>query len=373
MIQLLRSSLATEIIRVSGVFPNRALSDAAKNKITLKNVKRISPVCFEAEIFSRDKARIRQVFEDNYKVEVISKNGIVFGLKRLVKRYALLAGIVLSIIALFVFSRRVMFIKVYGSDDKRIMQAAKDANLISWHYQAQNNASNALNSILQIDGVIWANVEIKGIYANVYVQQEEMPDFAEQSGKIIAKSDGVIKNLIVYSGTPLVKNGDTVFAGQVLVENYEMRGEEQVQVQARAKALTQTWYLQSETLFFAEQKNVLTGRQKVKTEINLFGKSFVFEKGEPFENAIEDKKEIFTSFLPIKITKMNLREYKKQTVQIDEEKAVRQAEIDLSQKIMLFLPQNASIIEKNVEKQKSDDCITVSVCYAVLEDIAIYQ
>ena len=102
MIQLLRSSLATEIIRVSGVFPSKALSNAAKNKILLKNIKRISPVCFEAEILSCDKARIKRLFEDNYKIEVVSKKGISFTVKRILKRYALLAGIVLSLACLFV-------------------------------------------------------------------------------------------------------------------------------------------------------------------------------------------------------------------------------------------------------------------------------
>lgn len=373
MIQLLRSSLATEIIRVSGVFSSKALSSAVKNKISLKNVKIISPVCFEAQIFSCDEERIKRVLKDNYKVEIISKNGFLYNLKRLIKRYALLAGIVLSVIALFVLSKRVMFIKVFGSDDAKIIQAVKSAQLTSWHFKAKDNVASAVDSIMQIEGVIWANIEIKGVYANVFVEQEQMLDFGQKSGKIVAKSDGVIKNLIVYSGTPLVKNGDTVFAGQVLVEDYEMRGQEQVFTEAKAKVITQTWYLQSETIPCTNQKNVLTGNQKAKTEISLFGKSFTFENGKPFKEAIEDKKEIFTSFLPIKITKINLREYKKQIVKVDEEKAIRQAEIDLSQKIMLNLAKNAVIIEKNVDVQKNDDFITVSVCYAVLEDIAKYQ
>ncbi len=373
MIQLLRSSLATKIVRISGVLPGNALSAMAENKILLKNIKRISPVCFEVEILSRDEARIRLLLEDNYKIELLSKKGSAYVFARLAKRYTLVLGMLLAIIALFVFSKRVMIVKVYGSDDKQIYDTVKNSGVVAWHSAAKTSLQAATDSIMQIDGVIWTNIEIKGIYANVFVQQEKQESQLIASGPIVAKSDGVIKNLIVYSGTPMVKNGDTVFAGQVLVENYEMRGEEKVEVKAQAKALTQTWYFQTETIPLTEQKNVFTGQKKVKTEINLFGKSFVFEQGEPFENAIEDKKEIFSSFLPIKITKSNLREVKKQVVKTDAKALARQAEIDLGKKLMQQLPQEAKVMDKSIEVVAGDDCITVSVCFLVLEDVAKYQ
>lgn len=373
MVQLLRSSLATKIVRVSGVLPSNALSVAAENKILLKNIKRISPVCFEAEILSRDEARIRLLLQDNYKIEILSKKGTAYAFIRLAKRYTFVLGMLLAIVALFVFSKRVMIVKVYGSDDKQIYDTVKNSGVIAWHGAAKNSLQAATDSVMQIDGVIWANIEIKGICANVFVQQEKQENELAASGPIVAKSDGVVKNLIVYSGTPMVKNGDTVFSGQVLVENYEMRGEERIEVNARAKALTQTWYVQSETIPLVEQKNVFTGQKKVRTEINLFGKSFAFEKGEPFENAIEDKKEIFSSFLPIKIIQYNLREVKKEAVQTDAETLARQSEIDLGKKLMQQLPQEAKVMDKNVEVVNGDDCITVSVCFLVLEDVAKYQ
>ena len=265
MIQLLRSSLATMIMRVSGVFPNNALSVAAKNKILLKNIKRVSPVCFEAEILSSDEVRIRKLLADNYKIEILSKKGAAYTAGRIAKRVVLLTGILLSITALFVLSRRVMVINVYGSDDKQIYNAVEQAGIFSWHQIAQKNVNAATDAVMQIDGVVWVNIEIKGICANVFVEQEKVETETTFDGQIIALRDGVVKNIIVYSGTPLVKNGDTVFSGQVLVENYEMRGEEKVSVEAKAKVLTQTWYVQSESIELVQQKRIFTKKQKIKT------------------------------------------------------------------------------------------------------------
>lgn len=375
MIQLLRSSLATEIVRISGVSPNKALSAAAKNKIKLKNVVRVSPVCFEAEIFSRDEIGIRRLLKDNYKIEVLGKRGTAYKIKRILKRYALVSGLVISIVALMVLSRRVFFINVYGSEDKLIYDAVKNAKIVDWHSLAEKNIDSAVNAVMQVEGVIWASVEIKGCYANVFVKQEKLPEYSLADGNIVAKKDCVIKNLIVYSGTPVVKNGDVVFAGQTLVENYEIRGEEQVTTKASAKAIAQTWYIQTEAIPLKQAKIAFTGREKIKTEIDLFGKNFILQDSdnEIFESSIEHRKEIFSSFLPIKITRTVARETENIVEEIDAKKTIRQAEIDLSEKIAFEMPKDAKINDKSVEVVYGDDCVFVSVFVSAIEDVAIYQ
>lgn len=76
-----------------------------------------------------------------------------------------------------------------------------------------------------VDEISWVSINRKGTVAYVVVKERaytDTQDKGEENGycDIVAKSDGVIYSITVKSGTPLVKVGDTVKAGQVLIGGY---------------------------------------------------------------------------------------------------------------------------------------------------------
>lgn len=76
-----------------------------------------------------------------------------------------------------------------------------------------------------VDEISWVSINRKGTVAYVVVKERastDTPTKEEESGycDIVAKSDGVVYSITVKSGTPLVKVGDTVKAGQVLIGGY---------------------------------------------------------------------------------------------------------------------------------------------------------
>lgn len=74
----------------------------------------------------------------------------------------------------------------------------------------------------QFPEIIWASVQIYGTKMTVLikenlVQQEAMEELPYEASDLIAEEDATVESIITRNGTPLVKNGDAVKAGDILV------------------------------------------------------------------------------------------------------------------------------------------------------------
>ena len=62
------------------------------------------------------------------------------------------------------------------------------------------------------------------------------------SGDVVASSDGLIQRVTTYAGTPVVKAGDFVKAGQTLIRGEERGKDGTVQsVKARGEVIARQW------------------------------------------------------------------------------------------------------------------------------------
>ena len=68
----------------------------------------------------------------------------------------------------------------------------------------------------------WVQLEQKGTALCIAVK-ERLADSADlqDTGSIVAKTDGRITDLVVYTGTAFVDTGDVVQAGQVLIGGWD--------------------------------------------------------------------------------------------------------------------------------------------------------
>ena len=117
----------------------------------------------------------------------------------------------------------------------------------------------------------------------IEAQLSNPPINLAQPSDVVASCDGVIVRMVVVQGNALVKVGDTVVAGQVLVEGKRVFSDGTYQPVC---AVAQVWATVSETASVAHQpvQNVLVDTNKtfVRTTIRL-GK-YVSQKQVPFEH-----------------------------------------------------------------------------------------
>jgi similar to stage IV sporulation protein len=134
------------------------------------------------------------------------------------------------------------------------------------------------------DEITWVAAAVKGNH--LYISIKENDSFegeiksTEIPENIIASDDGTIESIITRSGTPLVKKGDNVEKGQVLVSGVVNICDDSGEVIAKrgvtadADVLIKTEMIYSDELSEKYENKVFTGKTRVNAVIR-FGKYII--------------------------------------------------------------------------------------------------
>lgn len=143
-------------------------------------------------------------------------------------------GCIFALIIYLFLSMLVWDVRIEGNkelSDSQIISALEDVGVGVGSVFAHIDIGKAETDLLSlVDELSWVSINRKGTVAYVVVKERERADSPQEGQSsmycdIVAKSDGVIYSMTVKSGTPLVKVGDTVKAGQTLIAGYiEMDG-----------------------------------------------------------------------------------------------------------------------------------------------------
>lgn len=113
-----------------------------------------------------------------------------------------------------------------------------------------------------------ASVIVKGLSVVVNVKEKESFEEISQTD-IVANFNGRIKEIITISGTALVKAGDIVKFGDVLVSAESENSENGVV--AKAKIVAEVWYESTHTHIETQTQKVRTGNFIQKRQVFAFG------------------------------------------------------------------------------------------------------
>jgi sporulation protein YqfD len=112
----------------------------------------------------------------------------------------------------------------------------------------------------QIPAAAFVSVQLRGTACIITVTEADMPERPPEEGTsadITASADCRITRLLVIAGTPLVKSGDAVKKGDVIVAGYKLTldndGQEvRVDIKAEADVFAEVWHYC--TVFFAPDR-----------------------------------------------------------------------------------------------------------------------
>lgn len=159
-------------------------------------------------------------------VHIVERCGAPFFVARLWRRKVLLFGTLLAFAFICFLSTRILFISISGGrtvDKQGIMQSLEE-------YGIKRGASNSAFDWRSIGSklaagmkeVKWIGFHRRGVYLEVEVQeavqQQPYTDYS-QSSEIIALKGGMITRIDCFRGTAVVKVGDRVEAGDVLLSD----------------------------------------------------------------------------------------------------------------------------------------------------------
>lgn len=222
MVNLLRGSVCLE---VSGPFPERFLNLCAQNGVIFWGTMWLDEHTLRVTVTRADSGRACRLAEKILcTVTRVGQAGIPGFLGRFRRRYALLAGLALSLAAVGVLSRFVLTIEVSGNEQvptAEILTALRMRGLRPGVYGPALDEQRISNeTLLQLPELSWMTINLHGTRAEVLVREGvPRPALEDKSvlGDVVAGTGGIITRMEVLEGEAACREGDTVIPGQVLI------------------------------------------------------------------------------------------------------------------------------------------------------------
>ena len=370
-------------IEVEGYFIERFINICNSKKIFLWNMKRKHSTIIRVNIGIRDFKRIKKIAKKTKcRVKIQKKRGIPFILHKYKKRKIFAIFFILLIIAVIALSNFVWNIEVIGNDKisaEEIIKDLADDNFKVGASKTNLNTKNIIDKIrLKRSDLAWMGIEIKGTNAIVKIVEADLkPDIIkeEEYCNIVATKDAMIVKINAQNGTAVVKEGDIVTKGTVLIQGWlegQFTGIRYVHANGEVQA--KVWYSQKISVPLKQIKKVKTGKEENKYSVKINNFEINLLKGVPkFQNydTIETSKKLklFSDFyLPIEINQKTYQEYEEQeiTYSIEEAKKFGITQVDESLKEQI---EGKQVTNKKINAEQMEANIEVEVIYEVLESI----
>ncbi len=385
------------IIKISGEYCERLLNQAALNGLYLWDITKPENNVLFAKIGIKDFTRLaRFAKKTGCRLVIVGRAGLFFSILKLKKRKILLTGAALFILAVYLLSSLVWGIEVKTDDNK--LKSSIKRDLMNWGikkgtFKHRIDKEYYLDKILiKYKEIAWAELQIKGSQVIVELVKKQMPPELEQNEPcdIIASKDGIIEEILPFKGEAMVKPGDTVSRGDIIISGRltlksndldEEKKEEQQEVLVHAKGIVRArvWYQKVVKVPLVKKEKFPTGNTKKAYRINVGNRALRFQLG-AIPYSLYDKKvtrkiqllpKIFGDVGLSSITYIELEE-KERFIGMKE--AIKQAEEQLEQEINK-LESDAKINKRSIDFTLDNDKKHVigSLTLEVLEDIGLQR
>lgn len=373
-------------ITVEGFFVERFINNCINNKIFLWGIKRKSSTLLTANVNIKDFKKIRNIAKKTKcKVNINSKKGFPILLHRYRKRKLLLLLLVPIILAILISSRFIWNIEVIGTENisqEEIISELGEEGVLIGKKKSSIDSKKVINSIrLKRDDISWMSLDMKGTNIIVtIVEAEKKPDIIDKNEycNIVANEKGVITKITADTGTALVKPGDIVEKGDVLIGGYmEGKYTDTRYVHAKGTIEAKVWYTKNIQSEFTREISEETGNQKNIYSININNFKINLYKTLPnFENydTINETNKIrlFKNFyLPIEINKTTYVEKKTNKITYGKEELKALLINELEKEFEDEKINELNVTNKIVNVYEKDNAIELEMTYEVKRTIGI--
>jgi len=364
-------------IIIKGVFPERFVNLCVRRGIGLWNAKKIDKSTIQAQMDIRDFHKVHKFHKNSRcRVHIIGKFGLPFIINKYKRRKAFLAGIVIFVLLIALLSRFVWIIQITGNEKIKSEEIIKYANKVGIRFGMLTSTVDVQEARRQMmtnnENLSFVTVNISGCTVSVDIREREVKrehfDKAVVSN-LVAKKSGVIESTLVRSGNSVVKKGDVVLEGQLLVSGAENMATKGIKYShSDGEIMAKVWYDETVNLPYSVKQKQYTGNEKSKNRLVIFNKfinlfiknKILFEK----YDKLSYTKYIQLGngrFLPFGVEVNEYKEYTEKTVKLNE----KEAKAYLTEKYDK-LCKGSKIINKSFNKQGSK----LTVTYECIEDIA---
>ena len=312
MLFLYRFFLGVLEIEVYGIYPEKMLNLCEKHKISVWDIRfQKGKICCKINV--KDFKKLPKIFKkQGVRLHILKRWGLPFFTNKYKRRFGVFAGLLIFVFMLNFLSSFVWVIEVRGNKIVSDFEIINDCQKIGVNegittkgFDAKNKAQELL---LLSDRLSWASFNIEGCVLTVDVTEITPKDEGEfLASNLVADSDGIIKHIDVTVGNCVVKVGDTVKKGDVLVSGIIEDENGTKFVKSRGKIIAETVTVTEASQNYIVKESVLTGKQKTKTVLEAFSFKIPLylgtEKCEYESNYSAKNLKLFGNAIPIRLHK----------------------------------------------------------------------
>ena len=304
----------------SGDVAEVILNICAKNGISLWNSKRKGEK-IRCHITVRDfKALSKAAKKSGIRVHILKKHGLPFIVNRYKKRFGIPAGAALFFCFLQIMSCFVWTVEVNGNkkaDANEILAACEKIGIREGVQKSKIDPQIAKQELLlELETLAWASVNIEGCRVSVNVTEtKEKGEDNSIPTNLKASADGIITKIDVTSGNCVVKAGDTVSRGELLVSGVIERADSTRFVHSAGSIIARTERVIEVKTHYKRTVSQKNGRVKKRSALSFFGIRIPLYLGS-VNGSFESRSEVKDTFLFGK--KLPIRLYTKYCEMTDE-------------------------------------------------------
>lgn len=371
-------------IVVEGFFVERFINICINRNILLWKIKKDKSTIIYAKLGVNDFREASKIAKQTKcKIKIKSKKGLPFIFNRYKKRKIFLSLLVCIFAVIIILSNFIWNIEVTGTekiDKNELIEFVQKEGLTIGKAKNKINLKDIIYKIrLERKDIAWCGIDIKGTNAVVKIVEADLkPEIIneEEYCNIISDKDACIIKVNAQNGTPMVKEGDIIKKGTVLIAGWiEGKYTGTRYVHSEGTIFAKVWYSHKERIYYKQNILEKTGveENKYKLAINNFKINLYkgLPKFEKYDTIVENKKlKLFSNlYLPIEIIKNRFLEVKEKEINYSMEEAKQLGIQKCEEKLNLQANINDNLLNKYINVDAKDEYIDIEVIYEVKENI----
>ena len=368
-------------VDISGLNLERLLRTAAEEGVTLHGVRRRGERTMRARVpFWRRKALDKLCERCGWEIEEVRVGRVVRAGRFLRARRMLAVGAALGAALLYLSSQTVLRVRVEGAQEHvaEVRRYLQEQRVVPGRFKWTLSADALRDGLaLRLPGLSFAGVRYAGSTLVVECEparEGERLGIAGNALDIVAQEAGVITRLWVQSGTPQVREGQAVRAGQVLIRGEERTGNGATRaVQAQGQVFARVWAQGDARTSLWATHTVETGETRTRVTLCTPWSERVVQDARPFasQDVSVRTEPVVGLYLPVWRRIETMARTKVTRAPRDRGDAASTAQGAAEELAKIKCPAGAQILDKWTEYSMIDDefvCATVILEYE--KDIA---
>ncbi len=309
-------------------------------------------------------------------IKILKKCGLPFTVNKYKLRSGFVLGIIMFFVILKIMTLFVWDITVTGNesiDKKDIIKNLKSMDIYVGKSISEIDTKTKAQELVLNDGrIAWASLNIEGCLLDVNLTESTKGVENKSPSNIVSLKEGNITKIDATGGNVLVKVGQPVFKGDILISGIIENLSGTVFVKSSGNVYAKTKESFSASGKFSQKKKVYSNKTETVKVIEFFGFKIPFKIGELGKIKVINKKDyskkFFGSETPIKTYLLTYKKVKYKDVKFTKEQLIKQLEEKINNETVKgdFL----SFTETNKSVSENADGLTLEITYDCEEKIS---